>query len=190
MTITGKTISEWLEECRTIIDGSRSNKESMDRVAHYKYDEKRLAEAGKKLDRAYDLQHKKEDEYGDVSEVSAEMKAKYRKMVDEYGRLHEIADMALEDDIDAYRDLGLHKTKERNYPGLVVQIRTFVENALAQPKILKALSDEFGVTRKEFEDLRDLIDEVAGSKDAFARESSEATGATRERNEVFDDLND
>ena len=177
---TPNRISNFLTECRLLIEGALAGGPAAELLALCGYDQKAL-EAGQALyDRASALMADQIKEYGDQYQATAALDAAWTEADAQYGKTVKLARVAFRDDVQAQGALMLAGIRPQSLGGWLEQVEVFYRNLLSTPRFWEAIA-RFGLTREKLMAGQALVQAVADRKTAQRKETSEAQEATEQR---------
>jgi hypothetical protein len=183
-TIDGRIIFS-----RNAITNAMGNKEISLALAGYGYDKKRLQDGLSLCEKVEQLNAVKHEEYGEQYEATDALKAARVEANKLYMKHVKLARIAFKKERLISGALMLDGNRSDSYTGWLNQANVFYTNALKRENVLTGFA-LLGITREELEEGQARVKEVEKKFSHQNEQTSEAQDATRQRDLVFDDLDE
>lgn len=187
MTENDHSIDARLIRAHLVIVNASEHKPIREAIARYNYDDARLNEGLGMYNEAYKLHYQRQSALGDQYLATEVFHKKLKACQKQYTEHLALARLALGHDPSAVQMLVLKGQRKRTIVGWMEDTRQFYTNALAEPKVVDALS-RYSVTRKDLKAGRTLVEELEEAAADQERKKGLAQKATKERNEALKKL--
>lgn len=151
------------------------------------YDEAAFQEATQLLDAAYGAQDKQEEETAEALEATQEKDLLLAEVSRTYDTEKPVLQVVFKDDLVAQKKLGLFTTKRRTQPARIKQIKDLFQG-LQKNEEWKQKAAGRGVTAEVIDDSVAKIEKVEALVGKQKKEYGEAQQATKDRNVIFEKL--
>lgn len=184
-----KSIDEFLNYARVALDNAQQTPEILAALTVFGYDLTRLQEGVTMLQTAQALHAAQVREYGEQYEATTAVLQAREAAEAQYNIHCKLTRVALKDDVEKQKALGLHQSRKRSLSGWLHQAQTFYTNALNDAEVLAGLAS-FNVIQTDLEAAQVLVQQVADLDSVQEREKAEAQKATKVRDAALDALDD
>jgi hypothetical protein len=187
MTENDYSIEARLARAHLVIVNAKGHKVISEAIARYNYDEVRLNEGLEMHNGAYKLHRQRQSALGAQYLATEVFHKKLKACQKQYTEHLALARLALGHDPSAVQMLVLKGQRKRTIVGWMEDTRQFYTNALAEPKVIDALS-RYNVSREDIEQGRTLLEELEEAAADQERKKGLAQKATKDRNAALKKL--
>ncbi len=187
--VLNQSIAEFLNSAQLVINNTLGNPSILAAVSLYGYTEAKIREGQGLLEQALAAQQKRQTEYAEQLEASAEFETSWQTGKQVYMRHLKIARLIFKDDVNAIVALQLNGERKQSLSGWLLQANTFYLQALASAAI-QAKFAEFNITVDVLQAAHAQIQAIEATNQKHQSERAEAQEATRHRDQTLDILND
>lgn len=183
-----KPVSNYIGDCKLLINNSLNDENIKQTVGQFGYTEPKLTEGQTLLGTVETLQQNQSKEYGEQYQAKSELDIKRKQTHGGYMDLITICRIALRDDVGAQQGLGLNQTRKASYSGWLAQALLFCNNLIANPDYTLKL-EQFGQNIEKIQTIKTAILETQVLNEKYNSEKGEAQQATKDRDKKIDELN-
>lgn len=169
------------------INGAVSNPIIMEAIKPFGYDEQKMDEGIKMLEKVRGHTALQRKEYGDKLEASNEVSVLFDACYSKYMVRIKVARIALKDEIAVLISTKATGRRRRSYSGFISDAHVFYSNLLKTPHALDILS-KFGMPQESLEDDFAELIKFEEAYHVFLKETGEAQQATKDRDKAIDEL--
>ncbi len=189
MDISLFSIDERLSKYKLYLDVALTDDVVKPLLANYGYDDTKMLEGQALYDATLALNLAQEKEYGEQFGATDELDAARRQAYEAYIEQVGLGRIALKRDRNLLSQLDLGGERERSYDKSYMQMLKFYDAALGSQEIQDSLA-RFNVTPAKLTAGKTLVEDMQAKHQAQLKETSEAQGATHDRDQSLADLDD
>lgn len=181
------SIANRLESARLALVNARTERELLDSLAEYGYDEARLQQGQGLYERAVTVWQSQQQRQSQRRAATAALKRADATVARAYMRSVRLCRAIYRDDPVIYRALGLSGSRARTFARRVAQMRLFYTTALGSPEILAALA-AYGVSESKLQEDFALVAMLETARSQRELENGAVQDATQSRREALTEL--
>lgn len=185
----GRTIAEQLKRAETALNNALDDSTIATLLAEYGYTIEKIREGKTLCQRAHDLHHAQEREYGEQRGATAAVAAARQQAEATFKAIFSIARVAFKNDISAITDLGLNERRKDSMTGWIDQACQFYANALERPALMTKLAN-YKISADKLETGLAEINELETVRRQQDKERAQAQQSTKDRDRALDALDD
>jgi hypothetical protein len=189
MDLSLLSIEERLSKYKLCLDVGMQDAVVKPIIADHGYTDNVMATGKALYDKAYELNQKQEQEYGEQYGATDEFNKVRADAYTTYIKYVELARIILKNDRNLQNQLDLLGVRESNYDKLYMQMMQFYDTALSSEDVLQKLL-RFNITKEKMTAGRTLVEVMQQHHQSQKKESSEAQRATRDRDGAMELLDD
>lgn len=184
-----QNIAQRLVINKRALDNIRSSPEIAGQLAVFGYTPEKINSFEKLYNEAVEANSHQQKEFGEKAEAYAEFERLFSVSKKNYSGAVSIAKIAFKRQPEKLTRLGADQAKKQTISGLIDQIQTFYDNALADESVLQAMS-VYSYDHKKLSGFKgDFLNAVSAYSN-FYRENTEAVLATKSRDEKIEALDE
>jgi hypothetical protein len=187
MTRNNLKLSDWFLESKILIENSINDKEILEAVKIYGFDESKI-KIGKELyESLQDLINKQKKEYGEQYEATENLQKSWEKSDASYIKALKISRIVFQDNIKAQNSMMLNGKRKQSISGWLEQAEAFYKNLTSDDGLMQEMQ-KFGYTQAKLDSEYELVKDVIDKNLKQKKETGEAQEATELRDRKIDEL--
>jgi hypothetical protein len=159
MTQKSRSLAAKMNEARVIVTNVTTIESIKTQLLGYGYDETALGEGPLLYEDGKLTIKERDDLFGDQLKITAALDDKALEFHILYMEHYTLAKVALKNDLELQKKLGIHEPRERRFAESIKQARKFYDGAITDPEIL-ALLAKLGLTAEKLQSGLTLLAEV------------------------------